>query len=43
MEGLKESTRPGMLGLGLLAIGLTFLAIGVYRAGRRELAAARGA
>ncbi|MCC6521412.1 MAG: hypothetical protein IT373_02000 [Polyangiaceae bacterium] len=42
LQGLKESTRPGTLGLGLLAIALVIVAIGVYREGRRELRAARG-
>lgn len=42
LEGLKESTRPGVLGLGLLGLGLTLVTIGVHRVGRRELAAARG-
>jgi hypothetical protein len=41
-EGLKESGRPAVLGLGLLALSLDLVAVGVYRAGRRELMAARG-
>ncbi len=41
-EGLKESSRPGVLGLALLSIGLSFVAIGIYRAGKRELDAMRG-
>lgn len=41
--GLKESTRPALLGLGLLAMALTLISVGVYRVSRRELRAARGA
>jgi hypothetical protein len=40
LEGMKESTRPMTLGLGILGLVLTLVAIGVYRAGRRELQAA---
>lgn len=35
--GLMESTRPGLLGGGLLTLALVLVAIGVYRGGRREL------
>jgi hypothetical protein len=41
-EGLKESSRPALLGLPLLGIGLTLVTIGLYRTLRRELSAARG-
>jgi len=41
-EGLKESSRPAMLGLSLLGLALIAVSIGVYRTGRRELAAASG-
>jgi hypothetical protein len=41
-EGLKESSRPALLGLPLLGVGLIFVSIGIYRASGRELAAARG-
>ena len=41
-EGLKESSRPALLGLPLLGVALILVSIGVYRVGRRELAAARG-
>ncbi len=41
IEGMKECTRPGALGLGLLELALVLVAIGVYRGGRRELDAAR--
>lgn len=40
LEGLKESSRPLTLGLGLLGLSLVLVSIGVYRAGRRELQAA---
>jgi hypothetical protein len=42
MEGMKESMAPGILGLGLLALSLILVAIGVYLVGRRELEATRG-
>jgi hypothetical protein len=42
VEGLKESSRPAMLGLPLLGLALIAVSIGVYRTGRRELAAASG-
>lgn len=35
--GLMESTRPGALGGALLVLALVLVAVGVYRAGRREL------
>jgi hypothetical protein len=41
-QGLKESSRPAILGLGLLGLALDLLAIGAYRVGRRELRAAKG-
>ncbi|HMJ57480.1 MAG TPA: hypothetical protein VK540_35660 [Polyangiaceae bacterium] len=41
-EGLKESSRPALLGLPLLGLALILVSIGVYRVGRRELGAARG-
>ncbi len=37
--GLMESTRPGALGGALLALAAALLAVGVYRAGARELRA----
>jgi hypothetical protein len=40
--GLKESSRPAILALGLLGLALDLLALGAYRVGRRELKAARG-
>jgi hypothetical protein len=40
--GLKESSRPAILALGLLGLALDLIAIGAYRAGRRELKAAAG-
>ena len=40
-EGLKESSRPGVMGLAFLGLGLILVTIGVYRVGRRELGAAR--
>lgn len=41
MTGLMESTRPATLGGALLVLALTAVAIGAYRAGRRELEALR--
>jgi hypothetical protein len=41
-EGLKESSRPALLGFPLLGVALILVTIGVYRVGRRELAAASG-
>jgi hypothetical protein len=41
-EGMKECSRPAVLGLPLLGVALILVCIGVYRAGRRELAATRG-
>jgi len=41
-EGMKECSRPAVLGLPLLGLALILVCIGVYRMGRRELAAARG-
>ncbi len=41
-EGLKESSRPVLLGFPLLGLALTLVTIGVYRVANRELAAARG-
>jgi hypothetical protein len=41
-EGLKESSRPALLGLPLLGVALILVTIGVYRVGRRELTAAGG-
>lgn len=35
--GLMESTRPGALGGALLVLALVLVAVGVYRAGRKEL------
>jgi len=40
--GFTESTRPGLLGGALLVLALIAVAIGAYRAGRRELRALRG-
>src|SRR5437762_2690660 len=37
--GLKESSRPAILALGLLGLALDLVAIGAYRIGRRELKA----
>jgi hypothetical protein len=42
VEGMKESSRPAVLGLPLLGLALIAVSIGVYRTGRRELVAARG-
>jgi hypothetical protein len=42
MQGLKESSRPAILGLGLLGLALDLVVIGAYRVGRRELRAAKG-
>ncbi len=41
MTGFMESTRPGLLGGGLLTLSLILVAIGAYRSGRRELKALR--
>ena len=41
-EGLKESSRPALLGFPLLGLALALVSIGVYRVGGRELAATRG-
>jgi hypothetical protein len=41
--GLKEASRPAGLGLLLLGVSLVLISVGVYRAARRELLAARGA
>lgn len=35
--GLMESTRPGALGGALLVFALVLVAVGVYRAGQKEL------
>ena len=40
--GMKECSRPAVLGLPLLGLALILVSIGVYRVGRRELAAAAG-
>jgi hypothetical protein len=42
LTGLKESTRPGILGGAFLVLALVFVAVGVYRLGRRELASPAG-
>jgi hypothetical protein len=42
VAGLKECTRPALLGFGLLTLALILVAIGVYRVSQRELKAARG-
>jgi hypothetical protein len=42
LEGMKESTRPAILGFGLMGLALIAVAIGLYRTGLRELRAARG-
>ena len=42
VAGLKECTRPALLGFGLLSLALILVAIGVYRVSQRELKAARG-
>jgi len=42
VAGLKECTRPALLGFGLLSLSLILVAVGVYRVGQRELRAARG-
>src|SRR4051794_4446635 len=34
--GLKESSRPAILGFGLLGVALDLVVIGAYRLGRRE-------
>jgi hypothetical protein len=41
VTGLKEVSRNGILGGGLLALSLILTAVGAYRAGRRELKAMR--
>jgi hypothetical protein len=41
-QGLRESSRPAILGLGALGLALDLVLIGAYRVGRRELRAARG-
>jgi len=41
-QGLKESSRPAILGFGMLGLALDLLAVGYYRVGRRELRAAKG-
>jgi len=41
-EGMKECSRPAVLGLPLLGVAMILVSIGVYRVGRRELTAARG-
>jgi hypothetical protein len=41
-EGLKESSRPAVLGFGMFGLALDLVAVGYYRVGRRELRAARG-
>ena len=41
-EGMKECSRPAVLGLPLLGLALILVTIGVYRVGRRELAASSG-
>jgi len=41
MTGLMESTRPATLGGALLTVALILVAVGAYRAGRRELLALR--
>jgi hypothetical protein len=40
VTGLKESTRPGVLGGALLGFALMLIAVGVYRGTRKELRAA---
>ncbi len=42
LMGLKESSRPGILGFLLLGLALVLVTIGVYRVGRREIKAAKG-
>ena len=42
VAGFMESTRPALLGLGMLSLALILISIGVYRVGQRELRAARG-
>ena len=39
VTGLMESTRPGAMGGAMLTLAMVLIAIGVYRAGRRELRA----
>jgi hypothetical protein len=41
-EGMKECSRPAVMGLPLLGLALILVSIGVYRASSREIAAARG-
>ena len=38
--GMKECSRPAVMGLPLLGLALILVCIGVYRVGRRELTAA---
>jgi hypothetical protein len=42
LEGMKESTRPAILGFGLMGLALVAVSIGLYRSGLRELRAALG-
>lgn len=42
VTGLKESSRPGILGFALLSLASFAVAVGVYRGVRKELRAARG-
>jgi len=42
MTGLKEVARNGILGGLLLTLSLIVVAVGTYRAGRRELKALKG-
>jgi hypothetical protein len=42
-EGMKESLSPMIFGLGFLSLSLLAVSVGVYRSGRRELAALSGA
>ena len=42
VTGLKESSRPGIMGFGFLSLASIVTAIGIHRTGQRELRAARG-
>lgn len=41
-QGMKEITRPTLMGLAFMAIALLAVSIGVYRTSQRELQALRG-